>query len=119
MLLEAAAGYRYDAGAASMRVAPVVGRERFRAPFVARDGWGTPESSVDGDRRRVSLRVAAGELRLSSLAVPPGSGSAVAATPDDWPLPTETAPSSGRLLVEFERELRVAAGSTLAVTIPG
>ena len=50
-LLEAASGYVYDAGTATIGFAPVIGPEDFRAPFVGHEGWGTVAQTVRDGRQ--------------------------------------------------------------------
>jgi non-lysosomal glucosylceramidase len=62
-LLEAASGYRYNAATAEIGFAPVIDGAGFRAPFVARDGWGT-FSQTNGD---ASIEIRHGSLTLNRL----------------------------------------------------
>ncbi|HEX2283149.1 MAG TPA: hypothetical protein VHG52_15420, partial [Thermomicrobiales bacterium] len=66
-LLEAASGFDYDAGTATIGFAPVLSADDYRAPFVTRDGWGTFSQRVGATSHEVSLRVAWGHLELGQL----------------------------------------------------
>jgi hypothetical protein len=66
-LLEAAAGYRYDAAAGRMAFAPRIGAEDFRCLFVASEGWGRYRQRLAGGAFRAELSVDWGRLSLRQL----------------------------------------------------
>jgi uncharacterized protein (DUF608 family) len=66
-LLEAAAGFDYDAGAAALSLAPALTPEDFQAPFVVRDGWGSFWQSIRYAEQVVRLHVTHGSLTLRQL----------------------------------------------------
>ncbi|MDQ3539376.1 MAG: non-lysosomal glucosylceramidase, partial [Chloroflexota bacterium] len=71
-VLEALAGYRYDATEAAITLDPANDRESFRGPFVAGTGWGTATVNPDGTG---SLAVRFGEVALREISFPSRSGS--------------------------------------------
>ena len=68
-LLEAALGYRYDAGKRAMGFAPAATPECVRGPFVAAEGWGTFEQELGEDGAHVEISIARGSLTLSTLSL--------------------------------------------------
>jgi hypothetical protein len=114
VLLEAAAGYRYDAAAARVAFAPRIGAEDFRCLFVASEGWGrySQRLSDDGFRAEVSLdwgRLTLRELALAAAVAEPQvlvEGEVVAATAEL---------KDGTLTLRFAQPLTVAAGQALSV----
>ncbi|MGQ9571726.1 MAG: GH116 family glycosyl-hydrolase [Dehalococcoidia bacterium] len=68
-LLEATAGYRYDAAAARMAFAPRIGAEDFRCLFVASEGWGRYWQRLAPDAFRAELHLDWGRLTLRELAL--------------------------------------------------
>ena len=59
-LLEAAAGYRYDAEAGRMAFAPRIGAEDFRCLFVASEGWGRYSQRLAGGAFHTELSAGLG-----------------------------------------------------------
>ncbi len=66
-LLEAAAGYRYHAATGDIAFAPALDPGEFRAPFVARDGWGTFAQRSDGDQLAATIELAYGTLVIETV----------------------------------------------------
>lgn len=67
-LLEAASGYRYDAGRGFLGFAPRLTPQDFRCFFITRQGWGTFTQQIAEGRQAETLAVAWGELELKELA---------------------------------------------------
>jgi len=117
-LLEAASGYRYDAGRAEIGFAPVIRPEDFRAPFVARDGWGTFAQRVSGDTQVETIALAYGTLAVEVLRFrPPGTVQSVTVTVDGQPVPVTSSQDSGEVILVLEECLILRAGQTLAVML--
>jgi non-lysosomal glucosylceramidase len=66
-LLEAAAGFDYDAGAAALGFARARTPENFQAPFVTRAGWGGFRQTVSAGQQSARLQLAYGSLILRRL----------------------------------------------------
>lgn len=117
-LLEAASGYHYDAAAATLAFAPVIGADDFRAPFVTRAGWGTFSQAMTEDTLSATVGVAHGSLELASLRLQPGfSASHVTVTLDDAPVPSRLSTDNRQVTVSFADPVSIAAGQTLNVSL--
>lgn len=66
-LLEAASGFNYDAGQASLEFAPTLSPAEYQAPFVSAEGWGSFTQRLTDKRQTVKLHIAFGSLQLQSL----------------------------------------------------
>jgi hypothetical protein len=66
-VLEALAGYRYDALDQSLRFKPAIESERFAGPFVAGTGWGSVRLDPGGTG---SLSLMFGELSVARIGLP-------------------------------------------------
>jgi hypothetical protein len=125
-LLEAASGYRYDAAAGEVRFAPALDPERFRGPFVARDGWGTFSQEAAGDGRQTAcLDLAFGHLDLRALRLrplaPPEGGPAGAGersvTLQGEPVAADATFADGELTIAFPDGITVGEGHRLCVVL--
>ncbi len=117
-LLEAAAGYDYDAGAAEMGFAPAITPEHFQAPFVARDGWGTFAQSIAAGQQTASLHLAYGALSLRALRLPlKGALASARMTVDDGPVTASFLATGTAVVATLSEELTLSAGQTLWVTL--
>lgn len=119
-LLEAAAGYRYDAAAGEIGFAPVLTPEAFRAPFVARAGWGTfaQEVAESGGRQEASLTVEAGTLALQRLRLAPRvQATAVAVAVDGERVGAALATGNGDVAIALDEPVTLEAGQTLRVVL--
>jgi hypothetical protein len=113
-LLEAAAGYRCDAGAGRMAFAPRIGADDFRCLFVASEGWGRYRQRLTGDTFRAELRLEWGELTLRQLTL------AVAARDprvmvESQALPAAIEMEGAALTLRFAEPVTIAAGRALSV----
>src|SRR5690606_385083 len=117
-LLEAASGFGYDAATASITFAPVIDPDDYRAPFVARDGWGTFRQRRDAGAQEVSLEIAWGHLALKRLRLAPGDTERPAtATLAGDELAVTTSRDGDRVAVDVSEPVTVSAGQTLTVQI--
>jgi hypothetical protein len=119
-LLLALSGWRYDACARELRVAPAVTPEAFRSLFVASEGWGSLQQSRAGKTQRNELRVVEGALRLARLELRLAgarSGVRVRASLRGRPVRIASSLSGADLTVAFPGDVEVAAGDVLAVTV--
>jgi non-lysosomal glucosylceramidase len=113
-LLEAAAGYRYDAGADRMAFAPRIGAREFRCLFVASEGWGRYRQRLDDRAFRAELSLDWGKLALRQLEL------AVAARDPRVTLEGKVVPAAADLgdavlTLRFAEPATIAAGQTLSV----
>ena len=118
-LFEAAAGYRHDAARAEIGFAPVLAPERFRAPFVARDGWGTFDQRLAGGTQAATLTIAAGSLTLARLRLGCGdpAPTAVAATVDGANQTATLRTAEPEATIASPEPLTLRAGQTLTVAL--
>jgi non-lysosomal glucosylceramidase len=110
ILLEAAAGYHYDATRGSMTFAPRIDAHDFRAFFITASGWGSYHQNKD-----VKLSLAYGTLSLNELRL------ATAATHGsvdvgNRAIATDCEQVDGSLRLRFTEPLTLAAGDTVTVT---
>ena len=119
-LLEAASGYGSDAGAAEMAFAPALSPDDFRAPFFARDGWGTfAQKTVDGVQT-CTLQVAWGELSLQTLRLcASGAATSINVHLDGEAIHSTTMQSGNDVRIVPEEKLTLRAGQRLEVTARG
>jgi len=116
-LLEAASGYGYDAHAAEIGFAPIIGPEDYRAPFVARDGWGTFAQRVSGDAQVETIAPVYGTLVVKVLRFrPQGAVRAAAVTVDGQPVPAAMAQVGGEVVLMLGESVTLCAGQVLTVT---
>jgi hypothetical protein len=117
-LLEAASGFCYDAGAADVAFAPVVGPDDFRAPFVARNGWGTFAQRARARRLDAHLSVAHGSLEVKTLRLRPrGKVRSVKVALDGRPVKARWSMAGRDCAIVPARRLTVGEGKTLRVTL--
>ena len=64
-----ACGFDYHGPLGRMAFRPRISAERFRAPFIAAEGWGSFEQSKTDHGLTATLRLLSGQLRLSRLSV--------------------------------------------------
>ncbi|HVL22719.1 MAG TPA: GH116 family glycosyl-hydrolase [Thermomicrobiales bacterium] len=117
-LLEAASGFTYEAARAEIGIAPVFDPERYRAPFVARDGYGTLAQTIRDGAQTVTLDARHGTLTLERLRLhaseAPGE---VRVSLDGAPRPATLTTGDAHAEITFAEPLTIAAGQQLAVTL--
>jgi non-lysosomal glucosylceramidase len=113
-LLEAAAGYRYDAGAGRMAFAPRIGAADFRCLFVASEGWGGYSQRVAGGTFHAELRVDWGQLMLRQLELAVAARGARVML-EGHSVPAATQLDDTTLTLRFAEPVTVAAGQALSV----
>jgi hypothetical protein len=117
-LLEAASGYRYDAAKSLIGFAPVIGPEKFRAPFVGHEGWGTVEQTVEDGRQSLALKPAFGRVSIATLQIRPLiSGRQCRVSLDASPIPAQMSPADRNVSIELAEPATIEAGSTLIATL--
>jgi len=107
-VLEALAGYRYDASEGSITFRPAVAGETWTGPFLAGTGWGTATIAPDGTG---ALQLLRGTVDLAELHLPAAfTGTKVAI--NDRPVTTST-PTDG--VIAFGTPVTLAAGDILTL----
>lgn len=114
-LLEAAAGYRYDAGAASMAFAPRIGAEDFRCLFVASEGWGRYRQRLTGDAFHAELCLHWGQLTLRELTLAVAAARDLRVMVEGQAVPASAEWGNASLTLRFAEPITVAAGQALSV----
>jgi hypothetical protein len=114
-LLEAASGYHFDAAASAIAFAPVIGAENFRAPFVARDGWGTFSQAAMGNSLTGTIELAHGTLSLERLGLRPGFAvDSARVTIGGAPVASRVSTSDGAVTIAFSEGLLITPERTLS-----
>jgi hypothetical protein len=116
-LLEAAAGYRHDAGAGRMAFAPRIGAEDFRCLFVANEGWGSYRQRLGGGAFRAELRLDWGRLTLRRLDLAAAARDLRVAL-EGQTVPAAAEPHGAGLILRFAEPVTIAAGQSLSVQGP-
>ncbi|MEZ4530896.1 MAG: GH116 family glycosyl hydrolase [Thermomicrobiales bacterium] len=106
-VLEALAGYRYDATALALAFDPVLSTSPARFPFVAGTGWGTASIDASGV---CELHLMEGSLTLAQLGLPSGAGGKTASKNGS---PLEASEHNG--VYFFDRTLEMVAGDVLTL----
>lgn len=116
-LLEAATGYHYDASRAMIRFAPAFQQEGFRAPFIARDGWGTFDHQISSNKHETSLHLKAGRLTLDRLELGGLSSShrVESVTLGGQPVNATTDAVNGMLVIDFVKPTTIRRDEELRV----
>jgi len=115
-LLEAASGYRYDAGAAEIGFAPIITPEDFRAPFVARDGWGTFTQNIHEGVQTDILQLAHGSLMIKILCLHTQHVvQSITAMKEDHAIPISFTQEDGTIVIVFSEPLELTAGQALTI----
>lgn len=117
-LFEAAAGYDYDAGAATLRFAPTLTPDQFQGPFVTREGWGTFSQRRDNGQQTATLRLAYGTLTLRRLDLRIAGGLASASLDvDGRAVAASVNAEAGLVTLTFDNLLVLTDGQTLRVNL--
>lgn len=115
----ALAGFEYHGPRGHIGFAPRIAPERFRAAFTAAEGWGTFAQERDGETQAAHIEVRWGRLRARSMAFAvPGvwPRAWVEVTKDGIEFPARCRmDAQGRVTIELEQELVLAAGERLDV----
>ncbi len=109
-LLEAAAGYQYDATQGRMTFAPRIHAEDFRGFFITASGWGTFSENT-----AVQLSLAYGALSLNELLLD-RRATAASVSVGQRAIAYDCELISGSLRLRFAQPLSLGAGDTVTVT---
>lgn len=117
-LLEAASGYRYDAGRGFLAFAPRLTPEDFRCFFVTARGWGAFAQQLAEGQQVETLEVAWGELELRELAFAfEGTPTEVRVAVGEQMVEAEWHQEGGQLHISLAEPVTVDAGEALRVAI--
>jgi non-lysosomal glucosylceramidase len=117
-LLEAASGYRYEAGRAEIGFAPVLAPEEYRAPFVARDGWGTFAQYVTDRTQVETITPVWGSLAVKVLCFQPwGVAQTALVTVDGQAVSATLSQAGGKATITLAEPIILRAGQALVVTL--
>lgn len=117
-LLEAASGYRYDAGAAEIGFAPVLTPEDFCSSFVARDGWGTFAQKVADGTQTATLAPMYGWLECARLRLrTQGAVASVAVTLGELPISATWRQNDDEISLALSETVKIQAGQELTVSM--
>ncbi len=114
-LLEAAAGYAFDATTNTLSFSPIVSPDRFQSFFITGSGWGVlRRAEIDG---RVSVEVATawGVVSLDALRLGPQGPKAPSVTLDGQALPMRRAIIEDQETILLNETATIEAGETLTV----
>ncbi len=112
-VLEALAGFRYDATRGFLRVAPVDRELGQRLPIVTETGWGSYSRSAE-DRIEIACRFGEFRIRELELDLPEGS---VTATLGSSELKVSLRDAGGRTALMFAEPLVISTSSPLVVGV--
>jgi hypothetical protein len=117
-LLEAASGFRYDAGTGELAFAPRLTPDDYRAPFVTRDGWGTfTQHSGDG-AQIATLTLAYGTLQLHRICLRTAHPApSVSVRANGHAINTTHFVNNNEVVVNLMSATVLQAGQTLEVTL--
>ena len=117
-LLEAASGYRYNAGRGFLGFAPGLTPEDFRCFFVTAQGWGAFAQQIANGQQLETLEVTWGEVELKELAFALEEAPAkVTVSTTGQPAQVEWHHEKGQVHISFVKPLTLAAGEVLRVAI--
>ena len=112
-------GFQYSGIAGSMAFSPVVSRDDFRTFWSCGSGWGSFAQNIDQDTMSVKIAVKYGRLGINQLELD-GSGISpkdAAAECGQAPLKVKPKFENGRIILDFEKEIRIESGAELNIRI--
>jgi uncharacterized protein (DUF608 family) len=118
-LLEAASGYRYNAGKHSIGFGPRVTPTAFRAPFVAAEAWGTFDQRLAEGIVRAQVTPQWGNLKIAvfELDVPGGAAVVGRVLLNGKPVRCTSSTEGRRARIGFPDLLTLGEGDTLSADV--
>jgi uncharacterized protein (DUF608 family) len=119
-LLEAASGYSYDAAMAELAFKPVLTPADFRAPFVARDGWGVFSQTEQAGVQTETIALRYGTLAVKTLhfrTIRSQDGASPAVTLGERALPATGECAEREIVVTLAESATLSAGDSLTVRL--
>lgn len=117
MLLEAAAGYRYDASKAFIEFAPRISPENFRCFFATSNSWGQYSQRMEKKKMTVRLSVYWGYAAVRELCISPGSFHGISARIGSRKIAFTAKKAAGRVKIKFRKALEVEEEQTLRIDV--
>ncbi|MET6996866.1 GH116 family glycosyl-hydrolase [Chitinophaga defluvii] len=111
-----ACGFEYHGPKGYLRFAPAFGRERFKAPFTAAEGWGTFQQQVNIKNTLCSIALHYGSLRLKTLSLQT-TGTTITATLNGKHLKASLAASGKDVHIIFAQPVILKEGETLEIQV--
>jgi len=117
MVLEAAAGYRYNCIQNSIQFAPVLSSDNFSSFFITANSWGNYSQTGDNKMSSgsFSLSVANGTLALQQITIASTATSATV-TLGNQPVDAQVSQNNGMLTISFSL-LQTQAGTALKAVL--
>jgi non-lysosomal glucosylceramidase len=113
-------GFEYHGPKGHIGFAPKLTPEDFRAPFTAAKGWGTYAQKMTNDALQASIALKYGGMKVNTISLEPAEGASpqsVKVTLGGKELKSTSQEKDGKIQVTLDRELDLAAGQTLEITI--
>jgi hypothetical protein len=116
----AACGFSYHGPAGELGFAPRLSPEKFKAPFVAAEGWGSYAQRIASGKMKASIKLASGQLRLRTIklamdAAPPSIK--VKAILNGAPTAVSVKVAGNELRVQFPSDVMIAEGQELSLEL--
>jgi hypothetical protein len=117
-LLEAASGFRYDAGTGELAFAPRLTPDAHRAPFVTRDGWGTFTQHIRDDTQTATLTLAYGTVQLHRICLRTAHTSpSVSVRANGHAINTTSIVDDGEVVITLLNATTLQAGQVLEINL--
>ena len=118
VLLEAAAGYQYDAVRGSLAFAPRMNPDDFRSFFITGSGWGAFSQRVTGEAQEEMITLAYGSLTVKALRCrPQGLVKSATVRVDDRTVVAALAQADGMVILTPAEPITLYPSQMLAVTL--
>ncbi|GAB4349312.1 MAG: non-lysosomal glucosylceramidase [Candidatus Abyssubacteria bacterium] len=117
MLLEAAAGYEYDASKAIIGFSPRFSPHNFKSFFASSNGWGRYSQRIVKGRMTATLSVYHGAVSMREMRLSKEHASEISARTDTETLEVSAKTNRGRVAVKFRRMLELREGQSLEVSV--
>ncbi|WP_298707226.1 GH116 family glycosyl-hydrolase [Chitinophaga sp.] len=111
-----ACGFEYHGPKGDMRFAPAFGKQQFRAPFTAAEGWGTFSQQGGKGGLRCSLSLGYGTLQLRTLRLQTAA-SAVTAMLGGKKIAASLERDGQEVRIRFPQTLQMKEGETLQIQL--
>jgi uncharacterized protein (DUF608 family) len=118
MLLEAAAGYRYDASKDLIEFAPRIKPENFKCFFTTATGWGQYSQRIKGDAMTARLSVFWGKVVVRELRLACEPAGEVSAKIGAKNIPLSIRKIRGAVIIRFTETVEIGVDQSLKVSIP-
>lgn len=117
MLLEAAAGYVYDAPKSLVGFTPRISPHNFKCFFSTADGWGRFSQRSKGSMLTAQLSVYWGTVRLRELRLSHAHANSVSAMVGSKNIPLSARAKRGNVIITFTEQVTIEKDQTLRVSI--